>query len=71
MKLHDQVKYWRHHAQLLTQTIADIEHYARLDKFAGVNNGINRDDVLFRLNESRQAMITKLFECHGEYRDAD
>jgi hypothetical protein len=71
MKLQQQVEYWKAHAQHLEQTIADLERYARLDKFAGVNNGINRDDILHRTNESRQAMITSLFEDFGEYRQAE
>jgi hypothetical protein len=32
MKLQQQVEYWKAHAQHLEQTIADLEHYARLDK---------------------------------------
>jgi hypothetical protein len=71
MKLHTQVEYWKAQAQQQAQTIADLERYARSDKFAGVNNGINRDDVLHRLNESHQNMISNLFGEFGEFRQSE
>jgi len=71
MKLHDQVAYWKAHAQHQAQTIEDLAHYARLDKFSGVNEGINRDDVLHRLQESDNAMVRTMSEDFGEYIQPD
>ncbi len=71
MKLHDQVTYWKAQATMLSQSIDDVKRYARTDKFNGVNNGINRDDILRRFEQSHQEIINKQFEDFGEYRTTE
>ena len=67
MQLHDQVKYWKSHAEKQALALAELRRYANLEKFSGVNEGINRDDILLRIREAKQTMITELWEEFGEY----
>jgi len=66
MNKQQQIDYWKAQATKQAQLITELRRYANHEKF-NHDHGINRNDILFRIEEGQHYMIKELLEEFGEY----